>query len=200
MSIKTIDDLFSFNKLNKQKPKTGKLLLAEPFLDDLHFGRSVVLIGEHNDDGTFGFVLNHYVKDVNLNEIMNDFPDFETKLAEGGPVKKNNLYYIHTIGDKLPGSIPVIDGVFMGGSFDALKLLLEKNEIQSGEIRFFLGYSGWTKGQLEEELKQNSWLIADGNMEYIMNTEIDNLWEDILKNMSEKHKIISNFPENPSLN
>lgn len=200
MSIKTIDDLFSFNKLNKQKPKAGKLLLAEPFLDDLHFGRSVVLIGEHNDDGTFGFVLNHYVKDVNLNEIMNDFPHFETKLAEGGPVKKNNLYYIHTLGDRLPGSIPVVDGVFMGGSFDALKELLNENKIESGEIRFFLGYSGWSNGQLEEELKENSWIIADGKLDFIMNTEHENLWETVLKSMGDQHKIISNFPENPSLN
>ncbi len=200
MSIKNIDDLFSFNKLNRLKPKTGKLLLAEPFLDDQHFGRSVILIGEHNNEGSFGFVLNHYLKEVNLNEFMSDFPHFETKIAEGGPVKKNNLYYIHTLGKKIPGSILLCDGVYMGGSFDVMKQLIENKKLNHQQIRFFLGYSGWTEGQLEQELKQNSWIIADGKKEYIMNTSHENLWEDILKEMGNEHKIISNFPENPSLN
>jgi putative transcriptional regulator len=94
----------------------------------------------------------------------------------------------------------VVDGVFMGGSFDALKELLNENKIESGEIRFFLGYSGWSNGQLEEELKENSWIIADGKLDFIMNTEHENLWETVLKSMGDQHKIISNFPENPSLN
>ena len=200
MSIKKIDDLFDFNKLNRLKPKKGRLLVSEPFLDDDHFGRGVILIGEHNEEGTFGFVLNHYVEQIDLNEIMNDFPHFETRIANGGPVKTNNLYYIHSLGDLLPGSVPLLEGVYMGGSFDVLKMLIEKGNLKKNQVRFFLGYSGWAVGQLENEIKENSWIIANGSQGEIMNTNNENLWESILSKMGEKHKIISNFPENPSLN
>jgi putative transcriptional regulator len=200
MSIKKIDDLFDFNKLNRLKPKKGRLLVSEPFLDDDHFGRSVILIGEHNEEGTFGFVLNRYVEQIDLNDIMNDFPHFETRIANGGPVKTNNLYYIHTLGDLLPGSIPLLEGVYMGGNFDTLKMLIEKQNLTKKQVRFFLGYAGWAFGQLENEIKENSWIIANGAVGEIMDTDHENLWEIILKKMGGDHKIISNFPENPSLN
>ncbi|HYG52397.1 MAG TPA: YqgE/AlgH family protein [Flavobacteriales bacterium] len=200
MSIKKIDDLFEFNKLNRLKLKKGRLLVSEPFLDDDHFGRAVVLIGEHNEEGTFGFVLNHYVEQIDLNDIMNDFPHFETRIANGGPVKTNNLYYIHTLGDLLPGSIPLLEGVYMGGNFETLKMLIEKQNLTKKQVRFFLGYAGWAFGQLENEIRENSWIIATGAAGEIMDTDNENLWESILKKMGGNHKIISNFPENPSLN
>lgn len=200
MAFDKIDDLFEFNKLNKLKLKKGRLLVSEPFLDDDHFSRSVVLIGEHNEEGTFGFVLNHYVDQINLNDIMNDFPSFETRIANGGPVKTNNLYYIHTLGDMLPGSISLPEGIYMGGNFEKLRELIEKKRVQKNEIRFFLGYAGWSFGQLESEVRENSWIIANTGYEHIMDTEQENLWETILKSMGDKHKVISNFPENPSLN
>lgn len=200
MSIKKIDDLFDFRKLNRLKPQKGRLLISEPFMEDEHFGRAVVLLGEHNEEGSFGFVLNHYVEQINLGDIMNDFPVFETRIANGGPVKTNNLYYIHTLGEQLPGSIPLVDGVYMGGSFEALRELIEKNKVQRNEVRFFLGYAGWAFGQLENELKENSWIIAPCDGAEIMDTSNENLWETVLKRMGGEHKIISNFPENPSLN
>lgn len=200
MSIKKIDDIFNFNKLNSLKPKKGRLLVSEPFMNDDHFGRSVILIGEHNEEGTFGFVLNHFVENIDLNDIMNDFPHFETRIANGGPVKTNNLYYIHSLGEKLTGSIPLVEGVFMGGSFDELKKLIEAKQVKKREIRFFLGYAGWSVGQLEHEIKENTWMIANADADEIMSTDHENLWESILKKMGEKHKVISNFPENPSLN
>lgn len=200
MSIKKIDDLFDFQKLNRLKPQKGRLLISEPFMEDEHFGRAVVLLGEHNEEGSFGFVLNHYVEQINLGDIMNDFPAFETRIANGGPVKTNNLYYIHTLGDQLPGSIPLVEGVYMGGSFEVLRELIEKNRVERNEVRFFLGYAGWAFGQLENEVKQNSWIIASCDGAEIMDTTNENLWETVLKRMGGEHKIISNFPENPSLN
>lgn len=200
MSIKKIDDLFDFRKLNRLKPQKGRLLISEPFMEDEHFGRAVVLLGEHNEEGSFGFVLNHYVEQINLGDIMNDFPAFETRIANGGPVKTNNLYYIHTLGDRLPGSIPLVEGVYMGGSFETLRELIENNKVDRSEVRFFLGYAGWAFGQLESEVKQNSWIIAPCEGNEIMDTTNENLWETVLKRMGDEHKIISNFPENPSLN
>ena len=200
MSIKKIDDLFDFGRLSRLKPQKGRLLVSEPFMEDEHFGRAVVLLGEHNEEGSFGFVLNHYVEQINLGDIMNDFPTFETRIANGGPVKTNNLYYIHTLGDQLPGSIPLVDGIYMGGSFEVLRALIEADKVKKSEVRFFLGYAGWAFGQLENELRQNSWIIAAGDSHEIMDTANEHLWETVLKRMGGEHSIISNFPENPSLN
>lgn len=192
-------ELIDFKKLNKLKPKKGRVLISEPFLDDDYFKRSVVLLCEHNEEGTFGFVLNNYM-DFPLTEIMDDFPEFNSRISVGGPVNNDNLYYIHTLGEKIPGSIEVLPGIFMGGNFDEMKLLIEKGEIKENEIRFFVGYSGWTLGQLDNELKNSAWIVSIADAETLMDTSIENLWKKILGEMGENHQLFSNYPEDPNLN
>lgn len=192
-------ELIDFKKLNKLKPKKGRVLISEPFLDDDYFKRSVVLLCEHNEEGTFGFVLNNYM-DFPLTEIMDDFPDFKTRISVGGPVNNDNLYYIHTLGDKIPGSLEVLPGIFMGGNFEDMKSAIEKGEIRENEIRFFVGYSGWTLGQLDNELKDSAWIVSIADAETLMDTSIENLWKKILGEMGENHQLFSNYPEDPNLN
>jgi putative transcriptional regulator len=192
-------ELINFKKLNKLKPKKGRVLISEPFLDDDYFKRSVVLLCEHNEEGSFGFVLNNYM-DFPLTEIMDDFPDFKSKISMGGPVNNDNLYYIHTLGEKITGSLEILPGIFMGGSFDEMKSLIELKEINENEIRFFVGYSGWTLGQLENELKESAWIVSIADAETLMDTSIENLWKKILGEMGENHQLFSNYPEDPNLN
>lgn len=192
-------ELINFKKLNKLKPKKGRVLISEPFLDDDYFKRSVVLLCEHNEEGTFGFVLNNYME-MSLTEIMDDFPEFKTKISIGGPVNNDNLYYIHTLGEKIAGSIEVLPGIFMGGNFEDMKTLILSGVIKENEIRFFVGYSGWTLGQLEEELKDSAWIVSIADAETLMDTSIENLWKKILGEMGENHQLFSNYPEDPNLN
>lgn len=192
-------ELLDFKKLNKLKPKKGRVLISEPFLDDDFFKRSVVLLCEHNEEGTFGFVLNNYM-DIPLTEIMDNFPAFKTKISVGGPVNNDNLYYLHTLGDKIPGSLEVMDGIFMGGNFDSMKTCLELNQIKENEIRFFIGYSGWGFGQLEQELKDSAWIVSIAEPSVIMDTHINNLWKKILGEMGENHQLFSQYPEDPGMN
>ena len=181
------------------KPERGKILISEPFLNDPNFKRSIILLSEHNADGSVGFILNKPTR-LTINQVLDDFPDFEAPIYLGGPVQINTLQFIHRLGETIEGSTEICEGLYWGGDFEYLKLLIEANQIDAADFRFFIGYSGWTGGQLEEELKINSWIVTSTSVDNIFSEEPDNLWRDILKSMGKKYKILASFPENPSVN
>lgn len=184
---------------NRLSPKKGRVLITEPFLDDDYFGRSIILLCEHNEEGSFGFVLNNYI-DVSISDLV-DFPDFDTKISKGGPVGQNHIYYIHTLGDLIDKSTHVVGNIYSGGDFEDVKQKMELGLIKPNQIRFFLGYSGWTSHQLENELKHNSWLVSNIiDEDEIMDTNINDLWEKYMKSQGGKYKAFSHFPKKPNLN
>jgi putative transcriptional regulator len=193
-------DMFDFKKLNKIKPAKGRLLISEPLSTDLFFKRTVVLLCEHNEEGSFGFVINRYI-DVEVNDVVDDFPTFDGRVSVGGPVQRDNLFYIHTLGDALDNSIEISDGLFMGGDFDTIKALVLSGKLKTSEIRFFVGYSGWEAGQLLNEMKENAWIVGRVNVEMVMDPEgTEAVWSETLKKMGKHYEMLSNFPEDPSLN
>ncbi|MFN3916676.1 MAG: YqgE/AlgH family protein [Flavobacteriales bacterium] len=191
-------DLLDFSGLNKLEPKKGRLLISEPFIDDDYFKRSVILLCEHDEEGSFGFVLNNFL-DQNLFDLTKEGNHYTGKISLGGPVQTNNLFYIHTLGNKIENAREIVKGLFIGGDFDELKKLIENGDANESNIRFFLGYSGWSENQLNEEIKRKSWFVAKASFESIMHTA-DDLWQETLKKMGGKFSMISNFPENPALN
>lgn len=191
--------MIEFNPESKLRPEKGRILISEPFLSDPYFKRTVILLCEHNQEGSFGFVLNRYL-DMGITRIMKEFPDVETKVGVGGPVQNQNLFFLHTLGDQLEGSKEVLDGVFMGGNFDILKLMIESGQIDEKEVRFFVGYAGWSADQLDQELKEKSWIVAPARKTSIMSTTTDSLWGDSLKSLGRKYAHLANFPENPRYN
>lgn len=188
-----------FNHKTNLKLEKGRLLLSEPFLNDEYFKRAVIFLCEHNDDGSFGFVLNNYVK-INLKELIEDLDDFEATVSLGGPVSTNNLYYIHTLGEEIPGSKPIVKGLYIGGEFEVLKKLINNKAISPQQIKFFLGYSGWDADQLKREMKEQSWIVTKSSIKEVMGKVDKHLWKKILKKMGGKFSIISNYPINPSIN
>lgn len=180
-------------------PLKGQVLLSEPFLNDPYFKRTVILLCEHNEEGSFGFVLNNYI-DVDLDQIMENMPSFGGKISIGGPVRNSNLYYIHTLGDQIEDSLEILPGVFMGGNFETLRKLLYAGKLEKNQVRFFVGYSGWSPEQLQGEIKANSWFVTNADKEVVMNTEIEDLWKVIMKKFGKKGEIISKMPEDPTLN
>lgn len=186
--------------INTTAPQKGKILISEPFLDDDYFGRSVILLCEHNHEGSFGFVLNNFI-DLDLRDVAKNFPDIETKIGIGGPVETDNIYFIHTRPDLLEDSRPVLPGIYIGGSYSKLLHLLETGEIKNTEVRFFLGYSGWSPDQLDQELKENAWLVTDIKAKDIMDLNAgDNLWSKYLKKQGKKYAVMTSFPINPQDN
>lgn len=182
-------------------PEKGDFLISEPFLPDNNFSRSVVLLCEHNEEGSFGFVLNR-TSNLRLSDLLQEVHskvDFEVFV--GGPVQQNTLHFIHQMPNYLENSIEIKNGVYWGGNFEQLKILLENDNVNSKEIKFFVGYSGWGEGQLVDELKVNSWIVSKNtDVGQVFNTKSDALWKEALEKMGGKYKMFSKYPENPRLN
>lgn len=192
-------DFFENINYENIQPRQGRLLISEPFLFDPYFKRTVVLLVEHNENGSVGFILNRPIN-INISEIVENFPDFEAEVYFGGPVNQNNLFYIHTLGESLEGSSEVMPGLFWGGNFDQLKDLIIAGKVQPGEIRFFAGYSGWEKNQLGKELKEKSWIVTKATIDQALNGRSKQFWSETLKKMGSQFAIMSNFPEDPNMN
>ncbi len=193
-------DIDFFSIENNKVARQGRVLISEPFLNDTYFKRSVVLLTEHSEEGSVGFVLNKPV-DLNVNDVLTDFPEVEAEISIGGPVNTNTIHYIHTLGERIPDSVKVLENLWWGGDFDTVKDHLVQGTIRPQQIRFFLGYAGWSPKQLENELSENAWLVSEMKPEHIMQGPDDNLWREILeKSGDKKYRTWVNFPENPSMN
>lgn len=190
--------MINLNPPNKLKPKKGRLLISYPLMNDPYFKRSVVLLCEHNEEGSFGFVLNKYI-DVKLSELVQDLPDTSNRIALGGPVQTSNLYFLHTI-PEIEGSIKITGNIYLGGHFESLRLRMQSGHPGDDQIRFFVGYSGWSENQLEGELSDNAWFVSEAPSGILMNTSTDKLWHRTLKNMGKEYSFLANLPEDPSLN
>lgn len=177
---------------------TGKLLIAKPYLGDPNFERSVVLICEHSEEGAFGLVLNQ-----NTNNVLSDFFDdvhTDIPVGVGGPVETHTLHFLHTRGDAIEGSIELMEGLYWSGNFDQIKTLLNTGVLKEGDIHFFLGYSGWGEGQLEEELKEDVWVLADARPDIVFQSDISQIWRSVLRNLGGNYIIMANSPVDPRLN
>lgn len=184
---------------NKLSPKKGRVLISEPFVDDDYFGRTIILLCEHNEEGSFGFVLNKYL-DVEVKELS-DFDPVMARISKGGPVGNKHLYFLHTLGDEIENSVHVVGNIYSGGTFEEIVQKAKLGLIKQNSVRFFLGYSGWTTNQLEDELKQNAWLVSNiSTTESIMDTKNDSIWEDYMSLQGGKYKAFAHFPINPHFN
>jgi putative transcriptional regulator len=177
--------------------ESGKLLIAEPSVfGDQNFHRSIVIIVDQKESGFLGFIinkpLNYNISDV-LPEIDMNFP-----LYYGGPVEQDNLFFIHNAGHLIPESIKIDDKLFWGGNFEKVCSLVNDGVLGSKDIRFFLGYSGWSADQLKQEVGANSWVVKEnpfaGN---ILSCKTQNLWKDQMIALGGRYLVWSNTPENP---
>lgn len=193
-----VTDLFKVPD-QKLKAKSGRLLVSEPFMQDQYFKRSVVLLTEHNDNGSFGLILNKPIP-MYLNEAIENAPAFDSKLALGGPVQKETLHYLHRLGDRIPNSKKVMEGVYWGGDFEVIKTLILSGDLQPGDIRMFVGYSGWAEGQLNSELESKSWIVTRASKDILFNAKPQKLWSSILESMGNPYSYMVNLPEDPRLN
>jgi putative transcriptional regulator len=185
--------------LSEIKPHKGSLLIAEPsILNDDSFNRSIILLTEHNEQSSVGFILNRPLK-FTLGDIIPEISCTFT-IYQGGPVEQDNLYFVHKVPELIPDSIQVSEDIYWGGNFNSLKTLLAENKIQSTDIRFFLGYSGWGTHQLEDELLNNSWFVSENDFENIFSVDNETLWKNKLMQKGGEYKIWANAPSDIHLN
>lgn len=185
---------------NTLEPKQGDILLSEPTMNDLHFGRSVILLIDHSEaEGSFGIIMNKSLN-VRLNEIVDVFDDFDAPVYLGGPVAENQIFFMHTLGDLIPGTCKVMDGLYWGGDAEVLNTLIAQGIANKNNVRFFLGYSGWESGQLVTELIRNSWLVGRTNSKALFNTPTDQMWKTFVSRMGREYEMWQRFPKNPEEN
>jgi putative transcriptional regulator len=187
------------NGFSKLKPSAGKILISEPFMNDFFFGRSVVLLAEHNHEGSVGVVINKPLK-YRVKDILDDLIDYDDFLYLGGPVNKEHLLYVHTLGDSVPGSVDLTGGFWWGGDLQRIKHLITARVANPNNLRFFSGYSGWSSGQLEGELKRRSWLISNSNTQVILDSRADRIWRNSVLQAGKRFSSWVNFPLSPELN
>jgi len=181
-------------------PANGILLIAEPFLKDPNFIRTVTLICKFDAvEGAFGFVINK-PGHQQLGELLPEMTDFDLPIFIGGPVQMDTLHFLHQSPEHFPEAPEITSGVYWGGDFELLKSLIKSGEIKTAGVRFFLGYSGWDAGQLEEEIEEKSWLTVASNPSIVFNTAADDIWKLSLKLLGGKYEMMINFPTDPQLN
>jgi len=193
-------DIFKIRH-NSIRPGKGRTLISEPFLQGVFFQRAVILLVEHNKNGSMGFVLN---KRTNL-IVNNFFPEMkfypEIPIYLGGPVHSNHLFFIHALGNEIiPDGVKIIDNLYFDGNFEKLKRYIMQGGTVEGNIKFFIGYSGWSENQLADEIAQDSWLVSNSSVGNILQSEDDLCWINAVDALGGRYKTWKNYPVNPDYN
>lgn len=159
----------------------NQFLIAMPSLDDSYFNKTVTYICEHNAEGAMGLIINIPI-DITLNELLTQIdenkleaPELNQQVLTGGPVAQNRGFVLHSTQSGWSSSLALSDEVMITTSKDIL-MALGTNEAPD-KYMVTLGYAGWGPGQLEEEIKANSWLLAPADDRILFDTPIEQRWK-----------------------
>ncbi|MGL1888504.1 MAG: YqgE/AlgH family protein [Reichenbachiella sp.] len=189
-----------FHSVQDFKPEKGDLLISEPYLPDPNFERTVVLLCAHDKNGSFGFILNKAAQ-VNFSEAIEEVKDFDASLYIGGPVQQDTLHFIHRNQKEVLDGQEVTVNTDWGGNYDKLIELINNEQIEIKNFKFFIGYSGWDAGQLEDEIKTKSWIVfKNTSSSLIFDTPPDELWKTLLHELGGKFEMFSKYPTDPTMN
>jgi len=183
-------------------PQKGSFLIANPRLQDPNFNRTVVLICEYNEDGAFGLIVNRAlnIPVIELLKAPSPPPGNKSKAFNGGPVQTNHLFYLHSDNRQKNNSKKICEGVYLGGEADCLNKLLSIEDSEKISYRLYLGSAGWGAGQLDEELKINSWIISPAEESFVFHSHPEKVWQEILRSMGGQYALLSTYPPDPILN
>lgn len=180
-------------------PSTGDLLLSKPSLGDAFFQRSLVMLADHGADGSFGFILNQPLA-ITLDELLPGFESEKFAVHLGGPVQTGNLFFVHNNRIIVNNSQSIVEGVYWGGDFAQVQLLIKSGLMGADDLRFYLGYSGWSAGQLQKELDEGSWILLRAHRDHVFGNHTPEMWKKTILQMGEEYIDWVNYPTDPSLN
>lgn len=166
------------------KPEPGKLLLAEPTIHDPLFSRSVILLIAHDEMGSMGLMLNKQLDSSQYSGVLRN-----KNIFMGGPVSNNEVYILHNKASHA-GAEVILDGIYLNGE----ESILEKIANQESEGKIFLGYCGWSEGQLEAEVSERSWIILPAQSKWVFRQQSKNLWNDLIKHLVVNYHEFLNYP------
>lgn len=182
-----------------EKIQPGTILIADPFLKDPNFLRTVIFLCEHQNEGSLGFVLNRKL-DYVIGDIVNELAGCKFPVFYGGPVQQNTLHFVHRCAGLITGGEKITDNIYWGGEFEEVVALLRKNKLSTSDCRMFVGYSGWGEGQLNDEYEQKTWLTTFSSEQLLFATDTNKIWSDALKQLGGKYEQLIHYPIDPQLN
>lgn len=180
-------------------PTAGAMLIADPFLKDPNFLRTVIFLCDHNEKGSFGFVLNRQYENT-LDELIPELEGFRFPVYYGGPVQQDTIHFLHQYPEEIPGGQEVAKGVYWGGQFDLLVDKMKEKKIEEKKVRFYLGYAGWGAGQLAKEMQEKTWLTLMAKKHLIFHSDYTAIWKEAILHMGDAYKLMVNFPLDPQYN
>lgn len=189
-------------RIPQPDPASGDLLIAEPLVDDGCFQRSTVLVIDHDSEvGTMGLVTNRMCN-LKLADIINGIEvKEEIPVYIGGPVHTERLYYIHRYGSMIPNAAEVVPDLWVGGDFTHIREVINSGVAIEGNIRFFVGYSGWEKGQLRSELDRFGWAVGSiDSVEDIFTLKENEAWRRAVESLGPRYRVWLNFPTDVQMN
>ena len=158
--------------------KPGKILISAPSLEDDYFERAVIFVTVLNPHGAVGFTVNNL-----YSRAFNDLLEFKKSrpfpLYEGGPVKTDELFFLHCRPDLIDAGNSIFNGIYQGGNMKQAVQHINDGTLAQNEIKLFLGYCGWEYGDMEDEIAEGSWLVVDSNSTAVINPLQPLLWEDL---------------------
>jgi putative transcriptional regulator len=179
-------------------PLRGQLLVAGPTMLDPNFARTVVLVGEHSDEGAMGVILNR-PSEANVAEAVPGLAgivDAEAFVHVGGPVQPSALTVLAEFDDRDDAATIVFGDIgFVRGDAD-----IELLAAATRRARVFAGYSGWSAGQLESELEREDWIVASPEPDDIFSSGGLRLWSAVLRRLGGRYELIARMPPDPSVN
>ena len=181
-----------------KKSYKGKLLIATPDISGDIFSRSVILIAEHNDNGAFGLMLNKI--NIETSILLKEKINHSIKIFEGGPMENNKIFAIVKGNPVTDFFISIDNNYYLTEDIENIIIALIQGIITENDVKFFSGYSGWGPMQLDTEMKENFWIVAESYQLDYTTTETDNLWKRIMQNLGGKNLIWANAPHDISLN
>ena len=180
----------------------GHFLIANPVLPDPNFSRTVVLLCNHDDQGSFGLVINRSAP-INAKEVFEEMGVMNSpsgKIYMGGPVSPSQVFYLCHSKTPLPELDVICDGIYLGMNWELLENLLKRVEDPEKNIRFYMGYSGWGAGQLAGEMTRLSWLTCEAQSEFVFQENEDKIWACAVKSMGKDYEYLIKAPVNPQWN
>ena len=188
-----------FNFKTRIRPGKGRLLVSEPMLPDPNFERSVILLFAHDDEGSFGFVMNK-PSETPVSAVFDEMAGNDMLAYAGGPVAPDTLHFIHAY-PHVEGAREILPGIFWGGDPDVIRAMAASSSFDGEKFRFLLGYSGWAAGQLEEELKENAWIVSgQADQHLLFATDAGDMWAEALHRLGGRFSRVANYPTDPRLN
>jgi putative transcriptional regulator len=176
----------------------GRLLIASPALQDPNFARTVVLIAEHTEEGAMGVVLNRpmELEVAEASPVLAVLGEHDEVVFAGGPVQPNGVMVLARFAAPAAPAVSITGELGFVGAEDDLDAIAASVQ----RARVFAGHAGWAAGQLDAELEDEGWIVADLEPDDPFTDEPDALWSTVLARLGGSFALVARMPDDPSVN